>query len=62
MNDFLVFASTTLASLSAGAVLHAFGWWWVNLGVIPLVIVIVASLSWLGLRGAAVQSSPNIGD
>lgn len=50
LNDFLVFTSTALASLSAGAMLHVFGWWWVNIGVIPLVLVIIASLGWLGLR------------
>ena len=40
-----------LLALAAGAMLHGFGWWWVNIGVIPLVLVIIASLSWLGLRG-----------
>ena len=56
LNDFLVFTSTALASLSAGAMLHVFGWWWVNIGVIPLVLVIIASLGWLGLRPAGMQA------
>jgi MFS family permease len=61
LNDFLVFTATTLASLSAGAMQHASGWWWVNVGVIPLVLVIVASLGWLGLRGAGTRSSLGAG-
>ncbi|MCB1866693.1 MAG: MFS transporter [Chromatiales bacterium] len=51
INDFSVFTATTLASLSAGAMLHRFGWWWVNVGVIPLVMLIVAALVWLALDG-----------
>jgi len=62
LNDFLVFSATTLASLSAGAMQHAFGWWWVNVGVIPLVLAIVASLGWLGRRGASGEPSLGIGD
>jgi len=62
LNDFMVFSATALASLSAGAMQHAFGWWRVNVGVIPLVLVIVASLSWLGLRGAAAQSPMSVVD
>lgn len=46
-NDFLVFSTTSVASLSAGALLHLFGWWWVNIAVIPFLVVIVASLFWL---------------
>jgi MFS family permease len=60
LNDFLVFSAITLASLSAGAMQHAFGWWWVNVGVIPLPLVIVASLSWLRLRGVVAKSSLSV--
>jgi len=55
LNDFLVFSAITLASLSAGAMQHALGWWWVNVAVIPLILVIVASLSWLALRAGAAE-------
>jgi MFS family permease len=60
LNDFLVFSAITLASLSAGAMQHALGWWWVNVAVIPLILVIVASLSVMALRGRAAESSPGI--
>ncbi|MFC1523208.1 MFS transporter [Thermodesulfobacteriota bacterium] len=38
VNDFLVFGFQALASLSAGAVIHRWGWDWVNLLSIPLLI------------------------
>lgn len=47
LNDFLVFTVVTLASLSAGALQHHFGWETVNVGVLPLIAVIVGSLLWL---------------
>lgn len=47
LNDFLVFSTSSMASFSAGALLHQFGWWWVNVAVIPLVVIIILSLSWL---------------
>ena len=46
-NDFLVFSTVTIASLSSGALLHEYGWRWVNLGVAPLVVVVVLVLLWL---------------
>ena len=46
-NDFLVFSTVTVASLSSGALLHEYGWRWVNLGVIPLLVVVVGTLLWL---------------
>jgi MFS family permease len=49
MNDFLVFTATFSASLSAGALLHLLGWWWVNVAVIPLVLIIILGLALLGL-------------
>ena len=49
LNDFLVFSATSVASLGAGALLHAWGWQWVNLAVIPFVALILVSLGWLFL-------------
>lgn len=46
-NDFLVFSTVTAAALSSGALLHEYGWRWVNLGVIPLLVIVVLSLVWL---------------
>ena len=46
-NDFLVFSAVTLASLSAGVLQHHFGWRLVNLGVLPLIGIMLISLLWL---------------
>jgi MFS family permease len=47
LNDFLVFSAITAASLSAGALQHLLGWRAVNLGVLPLIGVILVALLWL---------------
>ncbi len=50
LNDFIVFTVVALASLSAGALQHAVGWERVNLGVLPLLVLVVASIAWLGWK------------
>ncbi len=47
LNDFLVFAAITVASLSAGALQHYFGWRAVNFGVVPLIVLIAGAVIWL---------------
>lgn len=47
-NDFAVFTTVTLASLSAGALQHRFGWEMVNVGVLPMLTVIWVALVVLG--------------
>lgn len=49
INDFSIFAIVALSSLSAGYLHHNFGWQSVNLGVIPLLLIILASIFWLSL-------------
>lgn len=49
MNDFLVFGSTAIASLSAGALQAGFGWSMVNLVMLPPIAAVVIALLWLGL-------------
>jgi MFS family permease len=39
-NDFAVFTTVTLSSLSAGALQHHFGWQMVNIGVLPLLTIV----------------------
>lgn len=53
LNDFAVFTVITLSSLSAGALQHYFGWRTVNLGVVPLIVVILAAVLWLRQRRRA---------
>ncbi len=57
MNDFLVFTATAAASLSAGALLHNLGWWWVNVAVIPLVIIIIGGLIMLSFNHQKTQQT-----
>jgi len=47
LNDFIVFSTAALASLSAGYLQHQFGWKMVNLGVIPPLLLVLASLLWI---------------
>lgn len=65
LNDFAVFTTVTVASLSAGALHNAFGWQAVNLGVLPLLAVALLSVLWLSRRseppltaGTAPQQAP----
>jgi MFS family permease len=48
-NDFAVFTTVTLASLSAGALQHRFGWEMVNVGVLPLLATIWLAIVALGV-------------
>ena len=48
-NDFIVFTTVAVASLSAGYLQYSFGWQTVNLGVVPLLLLILASIAWLTL-------------
>jgi len=47
LNDFSVFSMVTVASLSAGALQDAFGWQTVNIGALPLLLIILIALIWL---------------
>lgn len=49
-NDFFVFGSVTTAALTAGYLQHNFGWYIVNLGVLPMIFSILIALIWLKLK------------
>ena len=49
-NDFLVFGSVALASLSSGLTLNAYGWDWLNWIVFPVCAVCLGSLAWIVVR------------
>ena len=48
-NDFTVFSAAALASFSAGALLHQWGWQLVNYAVAPLIVLVVLAHAWLWL-------------
>lgn len=47
INDFSIFSIVAVSSLSAGYLHHNFGWQSVNLGVIPLLLIVLGSLLFL---------------
>ena len=50
LNDFVIFTTVAAASLTAGALQYNYGWQIVNLGVIPLLGIILISVLWLGIK------------
>ncbi len=46
VNDFPVFTTVTLTTLSAGWLQHRFGWERVNLGVLPPIAMALLALWW----------------
>lgn len=50
MNDFIIFTTVTISSLTAGTLQHHFGWQVINIGVTPILIFVLLSILWLGLK------------
>ena len=58
LNDFIVFGTVTLTSLSSGAVQNILGWKTINMAVIPFLIVIAFANLWLrGRLGSQAEPS-----
>lgn len=59
INDFCVFATVALASLSSGKLLHLIGWNAVNIALYPMIAIALGLLLWLalGFRHPQVPSS-----
>jgi MFS family permease len=56
LNDFIVFGTVSLTSLSSGAVQNTLGWATINMAVIPLLLLIVLANLWLrGKPGLQVE-------
>ena len=53
INDFAMFATMAVASLSAGALLDSVGWVWTNLAALALLALVVVAL--LRVRGKGVE-------
>ena len=52
LNDFVVFTTVAVASLSAGTLQHQFGWQVVNLGVLPMLVIMLLALLWLKYKNS----------
>lgn len=46
-NEFAVFSTVSMASLSSGAIQKTLGWQAVNIGVMPFLVLILVSIIWL---------------
>jgi MFS family permease len=53
INNFIIFGFVAFSSLMSGAIHHFFGWQWVNLVAIPLILIAVLAASWFALNERA---------
>lgn len=60
LNDFIVFGVVAAASLSAGWLLHHFGWQAVNYAILPFLALAGGLIVWFGLRRRALRAAGGI--
>ena len=46
MMNQIVYTVVAIGALSSGALVHFFGWNWVNIGAMPLLLVAAAVMAW----------------
>ena len=51
--NFIIYAFVALLSLLSGALVHYFGWRWVNIGAVPLLLLAVLVMLWYSARPRA---------
>ncbi len=56
LNDFAVFTTVALSSLSAGALQSRYGWQTVNMGLIPMLAVVLACILWGKSRRESIKT------
>jgi len=52
-NEFFVFICVGAATFLSGTALHKFGWTVVNMGALPLVLIVMVAVFWLSIRERA---------
>ncbi len=59
INDFTIFATMAISSVSAGALVSSAGWERMNLWALPVLAIVVAAVAWLGWlrRGPRAQAA-----
>jgi MFS family permease len=57
-NDFLVFATMGVSSLSSGAMVSTAGWEAMNRAMLPILVAMAAVVLWYAWRRRAVRSAP----
>ncbi|MBI2317505.1 MAG: MFS transporter [Betaproteobacteria bacterium] len=48
--NFIIYAFVAVLSLSSGALVHYFGWHWVNIGALPLLVIAVLVMLWYSTK------------
>ena len=56
--SFINYTFVAVVSLSSGALLHFFGWEWVNLSSIPLLVVAALAILWFALSRGSAAAAP----
>lgn len=49
-HNFMIFTVVAVSALSSGALMHFFGWFWVNIGALPLLLLSFLVAIWLGFQ------------
>lgn len=58
--NFCIYGVVAFGALSSGALIHYFGWQWVNVGTLPLLAVSALAMTWYaGVRRAAAGAQPS---
>jgi MFS family permease len=59
-NDFLIFVTMAISSMSSGVLLNKSGWHAVNYGSIPFLVIATAATLWLMWRRRGSRTAPGI--
>ena len=59
LNDFFVSGLLAVASFGSGAILHAYGWEYVQYAMIPALLIAGASVLWLVMTDRSALDSNN---
>lgn len=49
-NDFMVFTMVSFSALSAGYVHHHYGWFLINIAVLPIILLVIEAIAWFDRR------------
>lgn len=50
VNNFILYMVVTVVSMASGALMYFFGWQWVNIGALPLLIIATGAALWLAVQ------------
>ncbi|MDA0240466.1 MAG: MFS transporter [Proteobacteria bacterium] len=56
--DLIVFSGMAISSLSSGALYNFFGWSWVNLAALPMILIVLLAAIWLSFHRRGLAATP----